>query len=244
MQSLGIVPGWETDQGTRMTGLELRLEPGWKTYWRAPGEAGIPPRFDWTGSDNLRDVRVHWPRPEVFDTNGMRTIGYHDEVTFPLELIPEDPAKPIKLRARADFGVCSDICIPVSMDFETAVDRGNGEKYGQRKIRAALNDRPSPARQAGVASVHCRAEPIRDGLRLTTEIALPAQGRNEVAIVEHGNRTIWVSEAESIRDDGLLRVVAELVPPEAQPFALDRSEIRITVLGQNGAVDIHGCTGG
>ncbi|MCX8508161.1 MAG: protein-disulfide reductase DsbD family protein, partial [Rhodobacteraceae bacterium] len=49
-----ILPGWRTESGSQMAALRLTMAPGWKTYWRAPGDAGIPPRFDWTGSANLK----------------------------------------------------------------------------------------------------------------------------------------------------------------------------------------------
>ncbi|MFC7705705.1 protein-disulfide reductase DsbD domain-containing protein [Plastorhodobacter daqingensis] len=83
--------GWKTDSGTHMTALHIELAPGWKTYWRAPGEAGIPPEFGWAGSVNLQDVRLHWPRPIVFDQNGMRSIGYDGTLVLPIEVIPTDP---------------------------------------------------------------------------------------------------------------------------------------------------------
>ena len=70
--------GWQMQNGHHMAGLSLQLAPDWKTYWRAPGEAGIPPLFDWSGSTNVQSVRVHWPSPVVFHLNGMQTIGYHD----------------------------------------------------------------------------------------------------------------------------------------------------------------------
>ena len=93
--SARLLSGWQTDRGTHMAALELALAPGWKTYWRAPGDAGIPPSFDFSASTNLKSVRFHWPRPAVFDLNGMQTIGYHDHLVLPIEVTPEDPAQPV-----------------------------------------------------------------------------------------------------------------------------------------------------
>ena len=70
-----LLPGWRMENGHQMAGLSLTLSPGWKTYWRSPGEAGIPPLFDWSGSDNIASVRLHWPSPSVFHTNGMHMAG-------------------------------------------------------------------------------------------------------------------------------------------------------------------------
>ena len=54
-----------------MAAVEIRLAPGWHTYWRVPGEAGIPPRFDWSGSQNLAAVAYEWPRPEIIVSYGI-----------------------------------------------------------------------------------------------------------------------------------------------------------------------------
>ena len=70
-----IIPGWRQDDGAHMAALRIKLDEGWKTYWRAPGEAGIPPSIDWSGSVNLGDVGFHWPVPEVIVSNGVTTLG-------------------------------------------------------------------------------------------------------------------------------------------------------------------------
>jgi suppressor for copper-sensitivity B len=44
-------------------GVELRVKPGWKTYWRSPGDAGLPPTLDWSGSANLREATLSFPAP-------------------------------------------------------------------------------------------------------------------------------------------------------------------------------------
>jgi DsbC/DsbD-like thiol-disulfide interchange protein len=76
------------ENGGHMAAVELQLAPGWKTYWRSPGDAGIPPSFDWSGSENVKSVRLHWPAPEVFEANGMQTIGYHERLVLPVEITP------------------------------------------------------------------------------------------------------------------------------------------------------------
>jgi len=232
-------PGWKTATGTHMTALHLRLAPRWKTYWRAPGDAGIPPHFDWAGSENVASVRFHWPAPDVFDTNGMRTVGYHDELILPFEVTPKDPSKPIRLNAQVDVGVCKDICVPASMQLAATLPlRGQSDSA----IKGALKARPATGAEAGLARITCTIEPIRDGLRVTAQLALPEQGRDEVVVIESGIAGIWVSEAKVTRSGQSLQAVAEMVPPFGQPFALDRSGVTVTVIGGQGrAVEIHGC---
>ncbi len=93
-------------------GIEILLEPGWYTYWRNPGEAGVPPTFDFSGSDNVQSVEVLYPAPSRYDDGTSVSLVYHDEVVFPLIIRPIDPNEPVILHADAAFGVCSKVCIP------------------------------------------------------------------------------------------------------------------------------------
>ncbi len=233
--------GWRTESGTQMAALHLTLAPGWKTYWRAPGEGGIPPSFDWTGSENIGAVTFHWPKPEVFDLNGMRTIGYRGELVLPIEFRPDVAGKPVSVSARIDFGVCDEICVPVAVD--VAADLSAAETPDPL-IRAALDQMPESGPAAGLSAARCAAEPIRDGLRLTSRLTLPRVGPDEFAVVELADQSVWVSPADTSRDGADLNATADLVPANAKPFALDRSTVRITVFGGSGrVVDIQGCTG-
>lgn len=238
--SARLLAGFATDQGTRMAGLEMAFAPGWKTYWRAPGDAGIPPVFDWTGSKNVKAVRLHWPRPSVFHLNGMQSVGYRDALVLPLEVLPMDPAQPVALHLRVDLGVCKDICMPASLDLSADLMPGGGDAA----IRAALADQPISATAAGVSDVQCDVEPIRDGLRVTAHLDLPRQGAEETVVLESGLDGVWVSEATTTRDGVRLTAVADMVPPEGAPFALDRSGVVVTVIAPDRAVEIRGCPGG
>jgi DsbC/DsbD-like thiol-disulfide interchange protein len=237
--SAQIRTGWQTKSGGHMAALEMELSPGWKTYWRAPGDAGIPPVFDWSGSENLRSVRVHWPSPVVFHTNGMQTIGYHDAVVLPLEVVARDPSRPVKLRAEVSMGVCKDICMPASLSLSATLD---GKGAPDPAITRALDARPQTAAEAGLRAISCDVAPISDGLRLTARIGLPERGGQEVVVVETTDPSVWVAEAESARQGRTLTAVTDLVPGAGAPFALDRAGLTVTVLGDGGrAVEIKGC---
>ena len=121
--TLNVVPGWRTEHGTHMVGLRITLADGWKTYWRAPGEGGIPPRFNWDGSENVTSMRIHWPRPGVFEANGIRSIGYADEVVLPMEFTPNDRNQPIQLRGQVELGVCETVCVPISLRLRADLPR-------------------------------------------------------------------------------------------------------------------------
>ncbi len=230
--------GWQAESGAHMTALHLTMAPGWKTYWRSPGDAGIPPSFDWSGSENLRAVHFHWPRPHVFTLNGMTTVGYKNDLILPIEVIPVDPSQPVRLKATVDLGVCDDICIPASLTLDSVIA---GPGAPDAVIDAALADRPISARQAGLSGIGCAVDPISDGLRITATMGLPAGGGAETVVFESGHSDVWVSEASANRSGGTLTASAEMVPPQGTPFALDRSGVTVTVISANRAVEIRGC---
>ncbi len=93
-------------------GLQFSLEPGWKIYWRTPGEAGIPPVLDWSGSDNLSSAEMRWPAPRRFTLFGLDTFGYSGEVVLPIQARAEQAGQPVRLQAQLSYLICSDICIP------------------------------------------------------------------------------------------------------------------------------------
>ncbi|MGE3148888.1 MAG: protein-disulfide reductase DsbD domain-containing protein [Pseudorhodoplanes sp.] len=93
-------------------GVEIKLAPGWKTYWRYPGDSGVPPRFDFSGSDNVASVAVAWPAPHRFADGGGQSIGYKDGVIFPLQVKRRDAGKPATLRLKLDYAICEKLCVP------------------------------------------------------------------------------------------------------------------------------------
>jgi DsbC/DsbD-like thiol-disulfide interchange protein len=234
-------PGWRTAEGTHMAALHLRLAEGWKTYWRAPGDAGIPPRFDWSGSENIASVAFHWPRPVVFAQFGIRSIGYRHELVLPIELTLRDPSLAARVETSIEIGVCETICLPVSMTLQADLPPGGTE---DPRITTALAERPKSARTAGLEGLDCTLEPIADGMRVTARLDIPQLGRDEIAVFELSDKSVWISESNTVRDVGRLTAQADLVPMSGAPFALDRSDLRITILGDDNAAELRGCPSG
>jgi DsbC/DsbD-like thiol-disulfide interchange protein len=121
----------EGEAGSRPSiGIEITLEPGWKTYWRTPGE-GISPSFSWDESLNVKAVEVLWPAPMRFAEGEGSSIGYQERVVLPVLVTPENPAKPISLSLAVAYGVCKDICVPVeaqlSLDLDMPVRKADRE---------------------------------------------------------------------------------------------------------------------
>lgn len=235
-----LLPGWTTDSGAQMAALRLTLAPGWKTYWRAPGAAGIPPQFDWSASGNLAGVAYHWPRPQVFDANGMRIIAYKNELVLPIEFLPAKPGM-VTVAGTIDLGVCDEICVPITV--KVAGTLGDGAKVNPA-LRTALAAAPDTGKAAGIATPQCSAMPIKDGMRLTTDIGLPGAAQGDFAVVEVADSSVWVSNVETKAASDHLVDVSDLVPSAAQPFALDRSAVKITLFTIGGRViELQGCKG-
>jgi DsbC/DsbD-like thiol-disulfide interchange protein len=100
-------------------GIALQLKPGWHTYWRTPGDSGVPPRFDFSKSENVEAVTVLWPAPKKFDDGaGGISLGYVEQVVLPLRIVAKNTEKPVTLRAAVNYAVCEKLCIPVEANLE------------------------------------------------------------------------------------------------------------------------------
>ncbi|MGI9395658.1 MAG: protein-disulfide reductase DsbD domain-containing protein, partial [Boseongicola sp.] len=134
-----VLEGWR-DDGRHYAALSIRLAPGWKTYWRTPGAAGIPPVFDWAASENVADVIVAFPVPRVSELNGLRSIGYTDRVVFPLAVRPIDNEQDINLHGQLLIGVCEDICVPLELELTATLKSSASQRTAA--IVHAMRDRP------------------------------------------------------------------------------------------------------
>ena len=110
--------------GTARGAVEIDLEPGWHTYWIAPGPTGIPPRFDAAGSRNVDLVAMSHPAPHRLTDAYGTSVGYEDDVAFPFELAVRDADAPAHLRLGGLLGVCDEICVPVPLAVEGEVPAG------------------------------------------------------------------------------------------------------------------------
>jgi DsbC/DsbD-like thiol-disulfide interchange protein len=112
----------EQQGGVWQAGILVELEPEWKTYWRMPGDSGIPPQFDWAGSENSAAIEVGFPVPRRFNDAGGETIGYHDRVVFPVFVKPGKPDAAVSLQLNMFFAVCKDVCIPAKTNAAAALE--------------------------------------------------------------------------------------------------------------------------
>lgn len=182
-------------------GIEIRLENGWKTYWRTPGE-GIAPSFSWDESHNVKAVQVLWPAPKRFAYGEEISLGYDRTILLPVVVTPADPAKPVSLNLVIAYGICKDICMPVEAELSVDMDQPVLSKSEFESFTNAL--RQVPRRQGGEFPCPHRfvsAKLVeRDG---TTAL------RVETAFDEDAQERDLILEAPRESGVGLAPVVAE-----------------------------------
>jgi DsbC/DsbD-like thiol-disulfide interchange protein len=157
-------------------GIEIHLDPGWKTYWRYPGDTGVPPTFDFAGSNNVKSAMVLWPAPERFsDGADGHSIGYSGQVILPLRIIPVDPAHTSALNLKLKYAVCGTLCTTAGAKLDLALSgTGNGEAILEKAEqyvpkRVALG--PNSGDPLAVLSVHRESGAAHD--RVIVEVAAP-----------------------------------------------------------------------
>ncbi len=211
-------------------GLEVELEPGWKTYWRSPGDAGIPPQVLWEGSENLGEVNFRWPAPLRFDYYGLDTFGYEDRVVYPIEITPETVGEPVILRASVDLLVCADVCIPHNLAVSLDLPSGpSGLSDNAQLINQFSSQVPGDGGRSGLAfesaSLSGSAEkPLLEVAFSATEPFV------EPDLLVEGSEDVLFSRPE-ISVDGtraVFRVQAEDAFEE--PGALDLANLTLTVI--------------
>ena len=214
-------------------GVEVRLAPGWKTYWRYPGDSGVPPRFDFTGSENLKSVTVRYPAPQRLIDEGGTSIGYKRGVVFPLDVTAQDPAKPIVLKLSLDYAVCEKICIPAEGKAELTLTGKKGAQDAWLNEHEALV--PKLAKAGGLDGLSIRAVK-REGKRVTVDVAAP----DAADLFAEGPTPDWalpVPKAVSGAPTGQQRFTFELdgLPPNARP---DGATLTLTAVSGTQSIEV------
>lgn len=164
------------DVRTVQVGLQFRIAPGWKIYWRSPGDAGYPPRIDWGESTNVASAAISWPAPQRFEVLGFQTLGYHDAVVLPIAVQTAEANVPVGLRAAIDYLTCSEICVPVAA--KIALDLPSGPALPSdhaHLIGRYMSQIPGPLAAAGltIGAIEIADEGSEPVLRVAAEAAEP-----------------------------------------------------------------------
>lgn len=221
--------------GALEAGIEIRLSPGWKTYWRYPGDSGIPPRFDWSNSRNVAGADVAFPAPRRFsDGGGGFSIGYKGSVVLPVRLALTDPAKATRIDLSLDFAVCDALCVPAHVQVSLDVPAGGGEEPGLALAAAALPAKtalgaPGPLGIEAVSVDTSQAPPV---------VVVKARGGPKADLFAEGPSEAWALPLPIRQDaaDGSLtfRFALDGLPKDATwPGAM----LRLTLSEQGKAIE-------
>lgn len=143
-------------------GVHFILPAGWETFWRNPGDVGFGVKFDWNGSDNIKNIEVLWPIPEHLDSFGYHLNVYKNNVLFPVMVTVIDTNKPINAKLKVEYLLCQPgACIPHEAQLDLLVPVGHAKtNKNAALIDAALKTVPSSTNANLIALTATKIESI------------------------------------------------------------------------------------
>lgn len=224
-----------------VAGVHVKLDEGWKTYWRNPGDAGLPPTFNWSGSRNLKSAKVLWPAPARFTDGAGTAYGYKKEVVFPVVIEPETGGQPVNLDLKLEYAVCADICIPAEAELRLET-KGSGlfaRSYAPL-LKTYLNRIPSriePGPKKGLAISPAKAELTGSAPKLSIETHVPEGAKTADLFVE-GPEGFYMAPAERAGEsaNGSVRFKVDLTKGD-DPKQLKGKTVTLTLVSDSGQAE-------
>jgi DsbC/DsbD-like thiol-disulfide interchange protein len=215
-------------------GLEIRLKVGWHTYWRYPGDAGVPPQLDFTGSQNVKQIHVLWPAPERLPEAGGTSIGYARDVILPLHVVPQDSKKPVALKLKLAYAVCERLCVPAEARPELVL---TGAQASQDVALAAAEAQVPKRHALGEGKPLAIQSVRREQSRIVVDVIAST---GTVDLFAEGPTPQWALPLPAPVDDapaGLKRFTFDLdgAPPGAK---YEGALITLTAVGEHGAIEV------
>jgi len=219
-------------------GIAFQLQPGWKTYWRTPGDSGVPPRFDFSKSENIEAVTVLWPAPTKFDDGaGGHSLGYHGQFVLPLRIVAKNADKPVTLRADINYAVCEKLCIPVEANAEIPI--ASVASTEDSALFAALDTVPKPANVGDPNPLTIR-DVKRDG-KSTVLVDVVTPDTRELSLFVEGPTPDWALPVPKLLEHsppGVKRFAFELdgLPPGVNP---EGAALKLTLVGDEHSYEFN-----
>lgn len=239
LKSVDIIRGWRQSDDIHIAAINIKLEDGWKTYWRVPGIGGIAPILNWEKSKNIKNISQIWPTPNIYNEYGLQTIGYKNELLLPLQIQPIDKKQPIHLSITIDFGICSDVCVPI----QTTVEKRLPERtsIGKKNILDTLEKAILSGNKSPFKIVKCNIVPIKDGFEVNAFFeGLTSFDKDTLGVVEYPvKQNGWINQKASLISSNQLSVHA-IVYNKSIHF-IDRSDLTLTIFTKNKAFEFDGC---
>jgi len=219
-------------------GIALQLKPGWHTYWRTPGDSGVPPRFNFSKSENVEAVTVLWPAPKKFDDGaGGTSLGYVDQVVLPLRIVAKNTEKPVVLRADVNYAVCEKLCIPVEANLELAFTSVASTE--DSALFAALDTVPKPANVGDPNPLTIRDVKREGRSEVLVDVVSPDD--RPLNLFVEGPTPDWGLPVPKLLDHGPAGVkrfafALEGVPPGVNP---EGAALKLTLVGADRAYEFN-----
>jgi DsbC/DsbD-like thiol-disulfide interchange protein len=220
-------------------GVEIRLDPGWKTYWRYPGDSGVPPRFAFVRSDNVAAVALSWPAPQGFSDGAGTSIGYAGHVIFPLRITPKDRTKPVVVRLDLDFAICEKLCVPAEGKVDLELDGGASAHEATLTASEARVPKPSHVGDDGPLAVRSITRKA-DAKPPQVLVDVAAPGGTPVELFAEGPTAEWalpIPAPVAGAPAGLRRFSFDLdgLPPGA---SADGAMLTLTAVSPGAAIEL------
>ncbi|MGB6859633.1 MAG: protein-disulfide reductase DsbD domain-containing protein [Pseudolabrys sp.] len=217
-------------------GIEIKMQPGWKTYWRYPGDSGVPPHFDFSGSENLKTATVLYPAPHLFTDETGQSLGYKDRIIFPLVISPQQPGKPVRLRLKADYAVCEKLCVPAEGRAELTLAPGDSSQDSALAAAEARVPKQVTAAQLGLT-----VRRTNDGTKPLVAVDLGAPAGNPIDLFVEGPTPQWalpIPKRSQTAPAGRAQFSFELdgLPPGVDPKG--QVDLTFTVVTGERAVEV------
>lgn len=222
-------------------GLEIKLAPGWHTYWRSPGQAGLPPQFDWSQSQNdegnLQSATVFYPTPHRFSYSGLETMGYENGVLFPIDAKVQTPGKALNLKLNASFVLCSSICIPKQVDLQLHLPEGPAISTAQAALlREARGLLPQTSDKTGITLRNVR----RQGKEILFTFSSLKPFSHPDLLIENDGNIEFTAPKITTDSTGLTTTFGvELADALSEKGSLERQPLTLTLTDGTTATEIE-----
>jgi DsbC/DsbD-like thiol-disulfide interchange protein len=212
--SLELLDGGRRTDATYLAGISIVLNDGVKTYWRMPGDSGLPPVFDFSASRNVGHVDIAWPAPQRLSEADGVILGFKDRVIFPLIVTPRDPAQAVILQVAIDFGLCDTLCLPAKAALSRDLKNPSAEASARADIETFLARVPHQANLKDAVSPSVVAVEPTNTPALALAISIRSATPLKDLIIEGPDGWYFGVGTITPAENGLYRVVA---PIEQKP---------------------------
>jgi DsbC/DsbD-like thiol-disulfide interchange protein len=223
-------------QSALLAGVHLRMSPGWKTYWKNPGDSGVPPHFDWSSSKNLKRVEMLYPAPHRFADGGGTAIGYDGEVVFPVKLTPKRAGEPTELKLNFAYGLCKDLCIPNDVTLALTVDADAG-KGDALLLESYLAQVPKPAAPGILPEITAiDFKPDGEKPELVVDAQFPPNAGGTDLFIDAGSSFVPVPQPLGPPDGGKQRFAVTFASP-IEAAGIKGKSLALTLVSDQGATE-------